>query len=134
MNYYRFEKTCEACPEQYDVWDDSKNLKVGYVRMRWGYLRVCPYKPEKFEGISELTGKKYIDQEIDWDITLYEYSVEDGLLGIIPDNERNKILDEIDEAIYKFWSEGKYINKDEYNIYINLDDIDNVEDVTEEWI
>lgn len=37
----RFECTCSACPEQYDVYLDDK--QVGYVRLRWGTLRVqCP--------------------------------------------------------------------------------------------
>lgn len=37
----RFEKTCDACPEQYDVFDGDK--MVGYVRLRWGHLSVtCP--------------------------------------------------------------------------------------------
>jgi hypothetical protein len=34
-------KTCEACPEQYDAFDDRK--QVGYVRLRWGRFTVnCP--------------------------------------------------------------------------------------------
>jgi hypothetical protein len=37
----RFVKTCDACPEQYDVFDGDK--MVGYVRLRWGHLTVaCP--------------------------------------------------------------------------------------------
>lgn len=27
-------KTCDACPEQYDVYDGE--LQVGYLRLRWG--------------------------------------------------------------------------------------------------
>jgi ribosomal protein S27E len=38
----KFVQTCFACPEQYDVFD-SKQTKVGYVRLRWGNLTVeCP--------------------------------------------------------------------------------------------
>lgn len=33
-----FKKTCAACPEQYDVLKDGK--QVGYVRLRHGCLRV----------------------------------------------------------------------------------------------
>lgn len=35
-----FVMTCEACPEQYDVYNvnDLENI-VGYVRLRHGYLR-----------------------------------------------------------------------------------------------
>lgn len=35
----RFEQTCTACPEQYDVFDDE-GKQVAYVRLRWGRLRV----------------------------------------------------------------------------------------------
>lgn len=37
-----FDCTCGARPEQYDVYDNKGN-QVGYVRLRWGYLR-CDYK------------------------------------------------------------------------------------------
>lgn len=39
---YEFKKTCDACPEQYDVFDpDGK--QVAYVRLRWGGLYAsCP--------------------------------------------------------------------------------------------
>ena len=37
----RFEMTCMACPEQYDVFDGDK--LVGYVRLRYSNLNVqCP--------------------------------------------------------------------------------------------
>lgn len=36
-----FYKTCWACPEQYDVYDDKEKI-VGYVRLRWGRL-TCEY-------------------------------------------------------------------------------------------
>jgi hypothetical protein len=31
--------TCDACPEQYDVFDDSTGEKVGYLRLRGGWFR-----------------------------------------------------------------------------------------------
>lgn len=37
INGLRFEMTCQACPEQYDVYK-GKQL-VGYVRLRWGTVR-----------------------------------------------------------------------------------------------
>lgn len=54
-----FDQTCEACPEQYDVYYDE--LQVGYVRLRWGNLTVTypDYDGEVIyrEGIGEgLTG------------------------------------------------------------------------------
>lgn len=33
-----FEKTCCACPEQYDVYFNDR--QVGYIRLRYGVLRV----------------------------------------------------------------------------------------------
>lgn len=37
-----FVKTCDACPEQYDVFDEN-GYKVAYVRLRHGWLSVeCP--------------------------------------------------------------------------------------------
>ncbi len=38
MKKYRIEKTCGACPEQYDVYIDDK--KLGYLRLRHGVFRV----------------------------------------------------------------------------------------------
>lgn len=35
---FEFVKTCERCPEQYDVFLDGKY--VAYVRLRFGYLTV----------------------------------------------------------------------------------------------
>lgn len=32
-----FQMTCSACPEQYDVWYNEK--QIGYIRLRWGILR-----------------------------------------------------------------------------------------------
>lgn len=38
----RFKMTCSACPEQYDAYT-SDGEKVGYVRLRHGFLSVtCP--------------------------------------------------------------------------------------------
>lgn len=34
FNGLRFELTCGACPEQYDVYNGE--TQVGYVRLRWG--------------------------------------------------------------------------------------------------
>lgn len=37
---FELKKTCSACPEQYDVYLDGK--QVGYLRLRHGYFR-CDY-------------------------------------------------------------------------------------------
>lgn len=36
---YRLICTCGACPEQYDVYDDTTQRKVGYLRLRHGSFR-----------------------------------------------------------------------------------------------
>lgn len=36
-----FVQTCAACPEQYDVFDETGTI-VGYIRLRWGGL-TCEY-------------------------------------------------------------------------------------------
>lgn len=40
MVKFKLELTCWACPEQYDVYLDDK--QVGYLRLRHGYFR-CDY-------------------------------------------------------------------------------------------
>lgn len=66
-----FKQTCGACPEQYDVFKDGK--QVGYVRLRWGGLS-C----------------RYPDYEGD---EIYAESFDDGWKGCFDDdNERNKYL------------------------------------------
>ena len=32
--------TCPACPEQYEVFDDSTRAQIGYLRLRHGWFRV----------------------------------------------------------------------------------------------
>lgn len=34
-----FVKTCDGCPEQYDVFDNNGRY-LAYIRLRWGRLRV----------------------------------------------------------------------------------------------
>ena len=38
INGYNFIRTCDACPEQYDIYSNGE--KVGYVRLRFGCLTV----------------------------------------------------------------------------------------------
>lgn len=66
-----FKKTCDACPEQYDVFKGDK--MVGYVRLRWGNLSCC-----------------YPDYEGE---EIYSKSFDDAWQGEFEDdNERNKYL------------------------------------------
>lgn len=69
----RFQMTCFACPEQYDVLDENDNI-VGYIRLRHGHLTMQP-RPG---GIQEF---------------LYEHDFDDPWLGVFPnDDERIKHL------------------------------------------
>lgn len=74
-----FCKTCGACPEQYDVYDDHENI-VGYVRLRWGGL-TCEYP--------DVGGK-----------LIYEASVGDGWCGKFEnENQRLRYLNNIADRI-----------------------------------
>jgi hypothetical protein len=39
INNYRLICTCGACPEQYDVFDNTTGKQVGYLRLRHGVFR-----------------------------------------------------------------------------------------------
>lgn len=52
---YRLICTCSACPEQYDVFDDSTGLQVAYFRLRHGYFRADLYEAGGPEVYSENT-------------------------------------------------------------------------------
>ena len=84
-----FFKTCLACPEQYDVFDENENL-VGYVRLRWGGL-TCKYPDVGGEEI-------------------YYASVGDGWTGTFESEEqRIKYLNNIaDKILEKIRKENKY--------------------------
>lgn len=78
-----FCKTCDASPEQYDVYNNYGDI-VGYVRLRWGNL-TCEYPDVGGELI-------------------YEASIGDGLTGRFENNEQKRchlstIADKILEKI-----------------------------------
>lgn len=74
----RFVQTCAACPEQYSVLLGEET--VGYVRLRWGTLRV---------QVPDVGGK-----------TIYQASIGDGLTGCFFDpGERAEHLSAIAMAI-----------------------------------
>lgn len=79
----KFVCTCFACPEQYDVYDIKTKEQVGYVRLRWGRLRVdCP----------DVGG-----------YTVYEYSFPDGLQGCFDSYEqRTEHLTKIAKVINEY--------------------------------
>ena len=80
-----FKLTCNACPEQYDVFDLNNNKKqVGYVRLRWGTLR-CSYPDVGGHNIYEVS---------------FSESEHDHYKGCFSsEEEREKHLKEIAEAI-----------------------------------
>ena len=94
---YKFKKTCSACPEQYDVYEDDK--KVAYIRYRWGHLRVNPVTSEG---------------NIDFNTIIYEQSIGDSLDGELPDNLRHSLLCLIDNEIARYYFEIEEL-KEEYD-------------------
>ena len=86
MNKLRFEKTCSACPEQYDVFKGSK--QVGYIRLRHGILS-CRYPNNR--------GKE-----------IYIYEFADEWKGCFNnDKERNFYLNKCSNALLKEIKEHK---------------------------
>ena len=81
-------KTCNACPEQYDVLDEHTNEPIAYIRFRFGQLKVCPY----------------INGEIDFSTILLEKTINDDYLGVIPDELRSKWMGDITIAINKYYN------------------------------
>ena len=64
-----FKKTCDCCPEQYDVYYNDK--QVGYIRLRWGHLSCeCP--------------------DIGGDC-VYEFDLDDDLSGCFDDDTQREI-------------------------------------------
>lgn len=70
----RLEKTCRACPEQYNVWHGK--LKIGYLRLRHGEF-TAEYVP---------TGKRVYSAAPDGDGEFEEY-------------ERDKFIDAATAAV-----------------------------------
>lgn len=79
-----FEKTCSACPEQYDVFDQDGNM-VAYVRLRGGRLSVS-------EDVMEAL--------------IYQHTFENDIWkGCFDDDEeREKYMKIITEKIIKHYS------------------------------
>jgi hypothetical protein len=74
-----FELTCYACPEQYDVYIDGK--QVAYVRLRWGCLRVT---------VPDVGG-----------VLVYEHEYDDEWQGCFDsDEDREFHLDAIADILY----------------------------------
>ena len=74
---YRLERTCTACPEQYDVL--VENEQVGYLRLRHGEFRV---------EVPDVGGR-----------AVYEAAPEGD--GIFEDEERDDYLRQAVDAIHR---------------------------------
>ena len=85
INGYQLDRTCGACPEQYDVYKDF--VKVGYLRLRHGWF---------YATIPDCSGER-----------VYEASPEGD--GIFEYDERERYLTEAVKAI------DKAINKNSNN-------------------
>lgn len=82
--YVDFYETCGACPEQYDVFIEGK--QVGYVRLRWAHLR-CEYP--------DVGGREVYSHSWGGKSGL------DGYLGEFPSNEEREFhLERIAEILY----------------------------------
>lgn len=92
---YRLDRTCLACPEQYDVF--AGDLQVAYFRLRHGRFRV---------DVPDCGGE-----------TIYEASPEGD--GIFTDNERMRYLTEAITAVQTYYANHKWYTQD-----YSLDNLD----------
>lgn len=87
----KFVSTCLACPEQYDVYDLQTKKQVGYVRLRWGRLRV---------DYPDVRGH-----------TVYEHSFPDGLQGCFDtDEQRTEHLTKAAKALKEYQAKQELQN------------------------
>ena len=75
-----FVETCRSFPEQYEVFDSNSN-QVGYVKLRFGYLRV---------DYPDCGGE-----------VIYDHEFSDSWKGSFTEEEREHYLKEIAEIISK---------------------------------
>lgn len=68
IDKYTFFRTCESCPEQYDVYYGAN--QVGYVRLRYGNLTVdypdCRGKEILYHHFPDGWKGEFDDSERDW--------------------------------------------------------------------
>lgn len=104
---YIFRQTCAACPEQYDVFDET-GKQVAYIRLRWGGLTAsCP--------------------DVGCSI-VYSADIGDGMTGCFTSaKERAYHLRKIAERIEWFFTEIRCPHCEE--LYLPTDeDFDEIED------
>lgn len=83
MKDLKFEQTCWACPEQYEVFDDQ-DKQVAYVRLRWGRLRV---------DVPDCGGE-----------TIFIKDFGDGFKGVFADTERDEYLKLVETKIKEHYN------------------------------
>jgi hypothetical protein len=88
---YRLKKTCSACPEQYDVYDDL-GQQVAYFRLRHGGFRV---------NVPDVGG----------DVV---YSANPEGDGLFMDHERVRYLTEAVLAVQEYYINRRWNKEEEY--------------------
>jgi hypothetical protein len=78
INIYKYTKTCNACPAQWECWTDDN--KYVYIRYRLGFLRVSIHKNEE----------EYWDQTKD--VVLFCEKVGRDYDGFMTDEEMKEFL------------------------------------------
>lgn len=66
MKDIKFVKTCGACPEQYEVYDEHNN-EIAYLRLRHGSFTVqCPFGGEIVYAATPNGDGQFMDSERDY--------------------------------------------------------------------
>jgi hypothetical protein len=84
---FNWECTCDACPEQYDIWYNNK--LVAYFRLRWGSICVRPYS----------------NGDIDRDHIIFTEDYGDSYTGMFSGTDFNIYKDKIESAIIKYFQD-----------------------------
>jgi hypothetical protein len=89
LNGYELKMTCSACPEQYDVFKDGK--EVGYIRLRFGNF-TC-------SAVLENGG---------WSEEEYHEKLDDEWSGCFDDDmERSRYLEKAIEWLNEYWGRNE---------------------------
>ena len=83
---YRWDCTCGACPEQYDIYLGDK--LIAYFRLRWGGFYVAPY--DEYGSIMR-------------DVVICSGTYGDGCMtGCLGYDDREKFMSEIEHKITEY--------------------------------
>lgn len=91
--HYIYHRICITCPEQYYVYNTETFFREAYIRIRGGRIEVHPCSG--------------FDEEIEWDLVIFEHIFDDPWLGEIPSEQRDTMFAKIDAAIYAYWEHHK---------------------------